>query len=588
MKKHVNRGISLIIAMLMALTMMIGTGMTVLADETEYTLTIGNSGKTDHTVQIYQIFTGDVADAMIEVDSKKVAAKSLSNVAWGSGISDAGKVALIKQLKLAETAKAADVAKALEKLYGKDDELRTISDLLATSTNLGTVTKINNKEEVTITAGTTKKVMLPGGYYFINDQAGSQDNKENGAYTRYILQVVGDTSVNTKLDVPSVEKKVKENVKKVTNPEGIYEEPYNDVADYNMGDSVPFELIGTVPNMDAFKTYKTFTFTDTLSTGLTAPDVKDIKVYASTTKSATSDDNEITKLFDISVSGQVITVALHDDTDDTKDVDLKTLTYGTDETKLKTGDFIIVKYEAVLNQKAVVGLDGNENTVYLTYSSNPNQVENGDTNQTPEDKVIVFTYELDINKIDGETKKSLEGVQFKLYRMNGTTKEWVKLEAGSNKVTGWDSNEDNGSKVKTGSDGLARIIGLDDGTYFLSETDPIEGYNKIADIELTITAKTINDQKWSGTSAPSKAFEQKTDEDTKEEKIADDVLTIKVGSVTKNGTISDGIVKMDVENNKGAILPSTGGIGTTIFYVIGGILVLGAGVTLVTRRRMSR
>lgn len=119
---------------------------------------------------------------------------------------------------------------------------------------------------------------------------------------------------------------------------------------------------------------------------------------------------------------------------------------------------------------------------------------------------------------------------------------------------------------------IFKVIGLDAGTYYLKETKAPEGYNSLKDsIQLTITATTANDQEWNGTA--SNALTE---------------LNLTVGGTISNGNITTGIVSTTVENNKGSILPSTGGIGTTIFYVIGGILMVGAGVILVSRRRRSK
>ena len=122
------------------------------------------------------------------------------------------------------------------------------------------------------------------------------------------------------------------------------------------------------------------------------------------------------------------------------------------------------------------------------------------------------------------------------------------------------------------SNGLFKVAGLDDGTYYLHESKAPAGYNTLAnDVELTIAATTVNDQNWtSGT--------------------ASDALTalkITAGGATTDGTLSTGTVSATVTNSKGATLPSTGGIGTTIFYVVGTALIVVAGVMLVVRKRMA-
>lgn len=195
-----------------------------------------------------------------------------------------------------------------------------------------------------------------------------------------------------------------------------------------MGDSVPFHLIGTVPDMSNYDTYK-YIFHDTLCAGLTAPAVKDIKVYLSSDKIKDSTDTDITDKFTISVSEQTITITCRN----LKEID-----------EIEAGKHIIVEYSATLNQNAAVGLPGNDNTVKLEYSNNPDQSgsgENTPTGETPEDKVIVFTYKLDVTKVDGANKETkLKDAEFKLYKKSGETKQYAKVDE-NQKVTSWVDEE---------------------------------------------------------------------------------------------------------------------------------------------------
>ena len=142
-------------------------------------------------------------------------------------------------------------------------------------------------------------------------------------------------------------------------------------------------------------------------------------------------------------------------------------------------------------------------------------------------------------------------------------------------MIGWADNEAGGSTLKSDENGLFKVIGLDDGTYYLKETKAPDGYNLITDpIKIEIKATTVNDQNWEAAERPEDALT---------------ALEIKVtaGSTTTsgNGDTESGIVETNIQNNKGAELPGTGGMGTTIFYVLGAILVLGAGVLLIVRKR---
>ena len=130
--------------------------------------------------------------------------------------------------------------------------------------------------------------------------------------------------------------------------------------------------------------------------------------------------------------------------------------------------------------------------------------------------------------------------------------------------------------LTSAENGLFNIAGLDDGTYYLREIQAPNGYNLLeADVQLDIAATTANGQEWDGD--PETALEGLN-------------MTITVGEAEPTqvpGVLADGTVGVTVENNQGATLPETGGMGTTLFYIIGGLLVVGAGILLVVRIRMK-
>lgn len=483
-----------------------------------------------HTYVAYQIFTGTQQDGET----------ALGNPAWGSGINKGNFVqALIDNHYYTSVASTATAQSVVEALSVLNSEQANVVAKLAYANKFGTGTTL-----------TTGENTLANGYYLIVDtytQTGT-DEAVNAA----LLQVTKDIKIQNKTDKPSVEKKVKENVKYAQN--GGYGDGYNDVADYNMGDAVPFRLIGKIPDMSQFDTYK-YTFVDKYSAGLNAP--QNIQVTLSSNKKPG------TKIL---VQGTDYTYTLNDasHTFQIHFNDLKSIV-GTDTASYK---YVVVSYTAVLNQNAVVGLDGNPNEVYLTYSNNPNASgddtpENG---KTPEDKVIVFTYELDATKVDkADHNIKLKNVEFKLKNSNN---KYAVVDT-NGKVTSWD---DSGSTLKSDDNGKFSVIGLDDGEYTLVETKPRDGYNSIPDTEFKITATTKNDQNWISGIA-SEALTK---------------LTIKVGSnEAQDGNTSTGAVDLTIENSKGMTLPTTGGIGTTIFYVIGGGLMVAAAVLLIAKKRME-
>lgn len=485
--KRLKRMASLILALTLALVLAVPA----MASET-YSITINNSA-TGHTYEAYQIFTGDLSGT------------TLSNIVWGSGISEAGQTALGDAAAKAETLKTEADAKAFAK------EVAPYLTTAAGSAN-------------TVTDGKYVISGLAAGYYLVKDQDGSLTG-EDDAYTEYIVKVVSNTTANPKSSVPTVEKKVKD----INDSTDDAMTGWQDSADHDIGDSVPFQLTATLAdNVSAYTTYKVV-FHDTLSKGLTYNN--DAKVY----------------IDGVETNGFTVTATVNAD-------GTTTLTVSCDDVKaLGAGNsaVITVEYTATLNSNAVLGSAGNPNEVYLEYSNNPNKSEKGDneTGNTPKDVVVVFTYKVIVNKVDSDNKP-LTGAEFTLEKYNKETGEWEAITA-----------------VKNDEGTTFTFSGLDDGKYRLTETKTPAGYNSIASIEFTITAE--------------------------HEVLADDPALTSLsgnattGEITFTSNTTEGSLSTNVVNKAGSTLPSTGGIGTTIFYVVGGILVIGAGVVLVTKKRMG-
>ena len=486
--KHSKKIASLFLALVMALALAVPA----FADET-YSITINNSTE-GHTYEAYQIFTGDLYDG------------TLSNIEWGSGVSEAGKTALGDAAAKAETIKTADDAAAFAK---------------EVAGYLGTVAGSAS----TVTDG---KYVIPGlaaGYYLIKDQEGSLTG-DHDSYTSYILEVVKDVDVDPKnTGTPEVVKKVQDiNDSKDSS---ITDNAWQDSADHDIGDKVPFQLTATLAdNVSSYTTYKVV-FHDTLSEGLTYNN--DAKV--------TFNSTDVTSSF-------TITSAVNADGS-------TTLTISCDDVKaLGAGNssVITVEYTATLNENAIIGSAGNPNKVYLEYSNNPHN--STETGKTPEDTVIVFTYKTIINKVDGEDK-ALTGAAFKLEKkLSDNTWKLIKE---------FTVDEANPTSTFT-------FTGLDDGTYKLTETVTPASYNTIDPITFSITA---------------------THSDGAEPALTELNGNKITGEIDFTENIPAGSLSANVINNKGAELPSTGGMGTTIFYVVGSILVLAAVVLLVTKKRMS-
>lgn len=454
---------------------------------------------------------------------------------------------------------------------------------------------------------------LPDGYYLVLDDAAPTNPGENpnsGAKTRYILRVTAhddgtpsDIKVNAKHSAPSVMKKVLEEGYNATGTNGDtvkfgndkddttagvqndyqLEKDYNDVADYSIGDMVPFTLYGSLP--DTFGDYEHYyyEFSDTLSKGFVAPAVSDIHVYV--------DGEEVTN----QLGEGAITVTDNEDNSiaiAVKIMDVKGLTLTN---TLSKNSIITVKYSAKLDTDAEIGLDGNVNEVKLTYSNNPNKTGNGtakpdDTGETPVDKVIVFTYEQDFTKKDADSGKELKDAEFVLSREKGGEIQYLVATQKENGVEGtyvvasWTTEKTKATALKT-VDGTYKVIGLEDGVYTVEETKKPNGYNDPADstTELTISAETANGQTWAG--AAKDALTGLTLTATND---ATNAVSVTLGNAQAPADLNDGIVAADIFNTKGSTLPSTGGIGTTMFYIGGGVLVAGAGVLLITKKRAKK
>ena len=412
MKKNTNKLISFVLTLVMVFSMT----ATVFAAPVNTTITVGEND--DRTYEVYQIFTGDLSEDV------------LSNVKWGlNGTEEEGTA--VDQATLNALAAVTEAETATEKL----EVIKQYVNL--DSTAFGTVSK-----EAALTA--------PTGYYLFKDVTTPAAGQ---AYSLYVVEIVGPTTFAPKKGEVESYKKVDDKNDSNTDENEI---EWQDSADHDMGDMVPFQLTGTVPeDYDNYAVYY-YSFHDTESAGLTF-DAASVKVYV--------DGTEINSGY------EVVTDGLEDG--ETFEIEFANL---KDITAVEAGSVITVEYKSELNKNAVIGAAGNPNEKYLEYSNNPNWIpaegttpEEGPTGETPVDKVIVFTYKVEVNKVDQDLQP-LQGAQFTLEKKlaDGTTKELA---------------------VVMGED-LATFtaVGLDDGVYILTESVTPAGYNTIAPVEFTISA----------------------------------------------------------------------------------------------------
>jgi len=369
------------------------------------------------------------------------------------------------------------------------------------------------------------------GYWMFADVSDLDEYESNSLI---VVNTAGQDAltISPKTALPSVEKKVKD----IEDSEdaSITDNPWHDSADHDIGDIVPFKLTATLPsNAQYYQSYQ-MVFHDTLSDGLSF-DNGSVKVFMYDTKYKADVDTDLNDGKDVTDKFSVTTSVTDDCTFEVGCDNVFAIEGVTKDTAF------VVYYEATLNENAVIGAVGNPNEVYLEFSNNP---YGEGTGQTEEDKVIVFTYQLVVNKTDSHDHP-LEGAGFTLSK-KGLDGTYVAI-----------GNELTGQAMTT-----FKWKGLDDGDYKLVETTVPEGYNKMSDIVFSISAE-------------------------HDETSADPKLTSLDGGVMGTGDVLTGVITKAIVNNTGTVLPETGAGGTMMLIGGGTMLVVVAAVFMVTRKKMS-
>lgn len=517
------------------------------------------SSDTDgHTYQAYQVFAGTF----------DTASGKLTNVTWGTGVDSA---ALLTALKAAPTygtsftscATAADVANVISANYSNSSAFATAFAKIA-----GAHLSTTHKDSGSPTGSgpyTYQITALDDGYYFVTEASfgGTVDN----AYTKYILQVVDDVTVTAKTDKPAIALKVLEN------NDATYQNTWNDAADYSVSNAVPYRIVSIVPDMTYFDTYY-YQITDTISSGSTY-DAGSAKVYyvpsgtamydLETASATGAGGTQLTSGFTVSSTGTGFTVTFSD------------LSNTSGVPALGDG-YIVVEYTATLNSGAVVGNPGNPTEVYLTYSNNPNNADGSGTGVTPKDEVVVYTFNLPINKVDNSaTPLALTGATFAIFtnETNATTAAGDPNTT-SNFATALTFSGSAGSYTRASSgsytladngSGSYAISGLDQGTYYLVEIAAPAGYNRLITPVTVVVDSSYNDGSLSSAYVDGH--------------IPDVTLDQLTGVTINSGT------QLTVINQAGVTLPETGGVGTKVFVVGGLSLILLALILVIARKRSS-
>lgn len=387
--------------------------------------------------------------------------------------------------------------------------------------------------EVDYTATNGKFENVDQGYYLI----AQTKTGTNEAYSLVMLGTAGKKAltVTPKTGVPTFEKKIKEK-----NDSTGVESDWQDASDYDIGDKVPFKLTGTVS--DKYDNYKTYYYAfhdkmdDTLQFNADSVVVKIDGVVVDKSKytlnTTTSDGCTFEVVFN----------------------DLKTVS------PTKPGK-VTVEYTATLKENARLGSEGNFNKGKLEFNNNPYYEGEGKPEkpgETPWDEVVVFTYKLIANKTDGQGQ-SLAGAGFTLYKFNKDTNDYVEVK-----------------KIEAGETTTFEFTGADAGKYKLVETTVPDGYNKADDLvfEVKGTYEAVNNDD------PLKAprltkleiFDENGNSITGEGKVF--TTNLAAGTATTN-----------IKNLTGSELPSTGGMGTTVLYAAGTLMILAAAAFLVMKKK---
>lgn len=537
MKKAIKK----LLAALLAVAMVCAMAIPAFAENSE--------GDVDshHTYSAFQIFKGDVEGNNIK-DFK------ISNVDWGSNIIN-NSDDFLNKLREADhigplftnANSAQEVLAVISQWHDSDD------DSIAFARFVCHYLYSNDANPTYVVRAGSNALTIPeakAGYYLFVDTTDFSKDDSYHSYNSFLLMVTKgnwNVPITPKAEKPTVEKKVYDN------PDGTSTGGFGSSADHAINEKFQFQLTATLPDSTnrAYDYYDKYSviFHDTLSDGITYD--KDDELDSVVIKS-----NGNTYNITDSSKYTIDTTDLESQNSFVVNIDVKACAKdaGFD---LNDGATITVTYTAHLNDKAYVNTAGgstsNINKVYLTYSNNPK--DESSIGKTPESTpVYVYTYQLNNTKYhdDDNPNNVLAGAGFRLYSDEACHDEdEIKLKMNDDDTYSRDfSTEGKGVEMISNKDGQFNVKGLDAGTYYLKETKTPDGYSACKVIPVTI-----------------KADHSRNDQVNLEgSNLTNDIVNIKAGGIT---------------------LPSTGGIGTTLFYVVGGGLMVAAIVLLVTKKRME-
>ncbi len=624
-KRTLKRIIALSLVLMLAITFVIPT---MAADLARGSITIENRpnlpSMVDGQFTAYQVFSGtlvkedEIPEGSTFADFQD---HVLGNIDWGNGIKPAMLLDEIMKADKAETevvdgetipnvlkgafptvTKDTTAARLAEILSGTEDPAepgmsRRGSEFMQAFARL--VYKCIEKDNGRVSKavqGTTDaddtSVIDIGedyGYYLVvekNVYGSGEGSTENAVISEFILDVFGPRSIPKKADVPTVDKKIIDSHE---------EEKGKDTDTAGIGDTVNFRLTADLPtHYDGYEWYYLY-FNDTLSKGFdfnegsvrvyvvdetgAEVDITGMKIHS---KSLIVTDPERTEFpVATNVKNPDGSTKIVVDLGNLKSDGYKAIFDDKTHPAIDSDTNIVVEYSATLNEDAVVGNTGNPNDVYLAYSNDPNDESNFGV--TPPDEVKVFTFELDLLKVsaeDGENNKALAGAKFYLTK-SANGKVYFASVGADNKIEKWIPQEttnvapDGATLITTDSTGHLLVGGLDaEVEYTMIEAVAPEGYNKIDPFTFKITNVTTDPTGFTHADVVLVGTNQH-------------IKGIKV-TVSGEGDKPTGRIEITAADPKAPELPFTGGMGTYLFYALGGTLFVGSSSYLIFRKKSGK